>query len=173
MVPIELDVSKSVHENANLFRSRAKKAKKKLIGAKRVIADTQAKLQKLKAERDIEIAKLTKTLQQKQAATSTKKEWYEKLRWFFTSKGHLAIGGRDAMTNELVIKKHTDASDLVFHTDMAGSPFFVLKLGEGEEASDQELEEVGSATALFSRAFKLGFASTQVFYVRPEQVTKE
>ncbi|MFA6088329.1 MAG: NFACT RNA binding domain-containing protein, partial [Candidatus Woesearchaeota archaeon] len=101
-----------------------------------------------------------------------KKEWFEKFRWFYTSKGHLVIGGRDATTNEIVIKKYTDEGDLVFHTDMAGSPFFILKLNK-EIATEQEIKEVGCATATFSRGFKLGLATNQVFYVNPNQVTKE
>lgn len=169
---IELDVSKSVYENANAYYERAKKAKKKLLGAKRIVEQTRKKLDKLKREREQTIRELEQKHQQS-TTMQTRKDWYERFRWFYTSKGHLAIGGRDATTNELVIKKHTDASDLVFHTDMAGSPFFVLKLAEGVRATKQEIAEMGSATVLFSRAFKLGFASAQVFYVHPDQVSKE
>ncbi len=32
-------------------------------------------------------------------------KWYEKLRWFVTSDNVLVIGGRDAGTNEAVVKK--------------------------------------------------------------------
>ena len=35
------------------------------------------------------------------------------------------------------------------------------------------LQEVADATICFSRAWKMGLATTPTFYVRPEQVTKE
>jgi len=47
------------------------------------------------------------------------KEWYEKFRWFISSDDFLILGGRDATSNEIVIKKHTEKNDLVFHR-----PFF-------------------------------------------------
>ncbi len=82
------------------------------------------------------------------------------------------IGGRDATSNEIIIKKHAEKEDVVFHTDMAGSPFFVVKT-EGKQPGQATLQEVATATYVFSRAFKLGHLSTQVFWVKPEQVSKE
>jgi hypothetical protein len=82
----------------------------------------------------------------------------------------LCIGGRDAGTNELVIKKYLEESDMVFHTDMAGSPFFVLK---AKSASKEELQEVATVTACYSKAWKKGLASTDVFYVSSDQISKE
>jgi predicted ribosome quality control (RQC) complex YloA/Tae2 family protein len=81
------------------------------------------------------------------------------------------IGGRDATSNEIVIKKHTIASDLVFHTDMAGSPFFVLKSStDNTKGLDQQsIKEAADATCSFSRAWKMGLSTQSVFYVNPEQ----
>ena len=106
------------------------------------------------------------------AAPRRKSRWFEKFRWFFTSEGFLVIGGRDATTNELVIKKHTEAGDIVLHTDMAGSPFFVIK-SDGRAVGRQSIREAADATASYSRAWKAGLATTSVFYVKPEQVTKQ
>lgn len=57
------------------------------------------------------------------------RRWFEKFRWFHTSEGLLAIGGRDAGTNSLLVRRHLAAEDLVFHAEIPGSPFFVLKGG--------------------------------------------
>jgi hypothetical protein len=84
----------------------------------------------------------------------------------------LCIGGRDATSNEIIIKKHTEKHDVVFHTDMAGSPFFVVKT-EGKKVGKATLEEAAQATASWSRAWKLGAAMLEVFYVKPEQVSKK
>ena len=57
------------------------------------------------------------------------------------------------------------------HTDMAGSPFFVIK--NGKEAGEETIKETAQAVAVYSRAWKLGHTSADVFYVKPEQVSKE
>ena len=167
---ITLDYTKTLEQNASVYFDKAKKAKKKLVGLKEAMEITNKKLEKAEVEK-------TKAEQQAEidmeiSKHKAKKEWYEKFRWFHTSKGHLVIGGRDATTNEIVIKKHTDKEDAVFHTDMAGSPFFVVKLGE-DSITDEEKEEVAQATASYSRAWSKGLGSSEVFCVSPEQVTKE
>lgn len=62
--------------------------------------------------------------------------------------------------------------DLVLHTDMAGSPFFVIK-AENKKIPESTIKEAADATCTFSKAWKLGLQSTDVFYVSPDQVTKE
>lgn len=165
---IELDINKNVEQNAAVYYEKAKKARKKIEGAEKALADAGKKLKILEEKKEQEDIKQQEVKEEKQR----KKHWYEKFRWFFTSEGFLVIGGRDAATNEIVIKKHTDADDVVFHTDMAGSPFFVLKT-EGKKPSEESIKEVADATCSFSRAWKLGLGTQQVFYVKPEQVTKE
>jgi predicted ribosome quality control (RQC) complex YloA/Tae2 family protein len=99
-----------------------------------------------------------------------KKEWYEKFRWFFTTGGRLAIGGRDAQSNSLLLKKHTDDRDVVYHADLFGSPFFVLKDGNGKQ-TDAEVRQLGQATAAFSSAWKTGLAAADAYWVDPGQVS--
>lgn len=60
---------------------------------------------------------------------------------------------------------------MVFHTDMAGSPFFLIK--NGQQAGEKTIEETAQAVAAYSRAWKLGHSTIDVFYVKPEQVSKE
>ncbi|MFO7711548.1 MAG: NFACT RNA binding domain-containing protein [Candidatus Woesearchaeota archaeon] len=159
---VTLDLNKSVEENASFYFDRAKKLKKKREGALRTIEDTKRKLQRIEKRIDT-TAPARKVVR--------KKKWYEKFRWFFTSEGYLCIGGRDATSNEIIIKKHAEPHDIVFHTDMAGSPFFVLKT-EGNEPKDS-IREVADATATFSRAFKMGMTNSSVFMAKPEQITKQ
>ena len=52
-----------------------------------------------------------------------------------------------------------------------GSPFFVVQ-GKGK-AFCEALREAADATCSFSRAWRLGLTRSDVFYVRPNQVTKE
>lgn len=161
---ITLDIRKSVEQNAEEFFSKAKKAKKKLEGAKKALIISKEKLRK--AEEKEVIAEAPKIKKVK------KREWFEKFRWFVSSEGFLVIGGKDATTNEILIKKHTEKEDIVFHTDMAGSPFVVIK-AEGKQIPKNTIQETSDFTADFSRGWKKGMSSLEVFHVKPDQVTKE
>lgn len=160
---IKIDITKSLEKNAEIYFDKSKKARSKLEGAEEAIQRSMKKLEKAKKENDAK---------EEEKKTEVKKEWYEKFRWFFSSEGFLCIGGRDATSNEIVIKKNTNKEDIVFHASMAGSPFFVIKT-EGKEVGEKTLEEAAQATASYSRAWKSGINSAEVFYVSPEQVTKE
>lgn len=166
---IEFDLNKSVEENAGTYFNLAKKAKKKLKGAKEALERSRKELEKLKQQED----KFLQEYEQKQQkkVNERKQEWYERFHWFFSSEDFLCIGGKDATSNEMVIKKHLDKEDLVLHTDMAGSPFFVIK--DGQKASEKTIQEAAQAVAAYSKAWKLGHGTADVFYVYPEQVSKE
>ena len=168
MPKLTLDLTKSIDENAASFFERAKKAKKKIEGAKAALDENLKKLKELEGKRDKFILEQSK----KEKLKERRIEWYEKFRWFISSEGFLVIGGRDATSNEVVIKKHTESNDFVFHTDMAGSPFFVVK-SENKNIGEKTKEEVADATCTFSRAWKNGMQTTSVFYVNPEQVSKK
>src|SRR3989344_3428946 len=123
MLRLVLDLKKSVEENASDYFEKAKKIKKKIKGAEEALQQSLRKLRELEAKKE----KFDAEEGKKAALAQRKKEWYEKFRWFMSSDGFLVVGGRDATSNEIVIKKHTESNDLVFHTDIAGSPFFVIK----------------------------------------------
>ena len=168
MVKVTLKLNQSVDQNASVYFEKAKKAKKKIDGLKIALKKSYTDLAKVETQIEKEVEERIV----EESKVIRKKEWYEKFRWFFTSTGFLVLGGRDATTNEIVIKKHTDKGDIVYHTDMAGSPFFVIK-ADGKKLDEKTLREGADATCTFSRAFKLGLQSQSVFYVNPEQVTKE
>ncbi len=105
----------------------------------------------------------------------TSKEWYERYRWFVTTDGLLAIGGRDATSNSALIRKHLTEHDIVFHAEVHGSPFFVVKnaaAGAQEGTIESTLNQVAQATVAFSRAWKDGLSSADAYWVLPEQVKK-
>jgi len=164
MTRITLDINKSIEQNAALYYDKAKKIKKKIEGAKEALEITKKKLKRLEKEKSKQ--------KEETIVLKTKTEWYDKFRWFVSSEGFLIIGGRDATTNEIVVKKHTDKNDLVFHTDMVGSPFFVIK-ADNKKITPETIKEAADATVTFSRAWKLGMPSSSVFYCSPEQLTKE
>ena len=168
MTGLVLELTKNIDENAAVYFEKAKKIKRKLEGAEKALKENLKKLDELEEKKEKII--LEKSKQEK--LKERKHEWYEKFRWFVSSEGFLVIGGRDATSNEIVVKKHTEPDDLVFHTDMAGSPFFVVK-NDGKQIGEKTKQETADATCTFSRAWKLGLQTSSVFYVKPEQVSKK
>jgi len=157
---IILDARKTVEENAALYFEKGKKARKKADGARKALEKTRERLEKKAAQK-----------QRAPVTRQQKEHWYEKFRWFVSSEGFLCVGGRDASSNEALVKKHMGDDDVVFHTDMAGSPFTLVKT-EGKAPGDATLSEAAIFTASYSRAWREGLATLDVFYVKPEQVSK-
>lgn len=168
MAKISLYLDKTPEQNAALYFEKAKKCKKKIEGARKVLEQNLIRLEHLQKEKIKEEIEAEK----KKNVKKKEKQWYDKFHWFVSSEGFMVIGGRDATTNEIAIKKHMNSDDLVFHTDIQGSPFFVIK-AEGKEIGKDTIEETAQATACYSKGWKLGYSSLEVFYVKPEQVSKE
>jgi predicted ribosome quality control (RQC) complex YloA/Tae2 family protein len=106
----------------------------------------------------------------------TTKEWFERYRWFITSNGLLVIGGRDSSSNSAIIRKHMTDQDLVFHAEIHGSPFFLIKnighTAEEMSTNNQSIIETAIATISFSRGWKEGLSSADAYWVYPNQVKK-
>ena len=101
------------------------------------------------------------------------KQWYERYRWFVTTDGHLVIGGRDASSNSAVIRKHMTDDDIVFHAEIHGSPFFLVKDARNQDNENTKfIEETAQATVSFSRAWKDGLSSGDAYWVFPNQIKK-
>ena len=103
------------------------------------------------------------------------KEWYERYRWFVTIDGVLAIGGRDASSNSALIRKHLTEDDIVFHAEVHGSPFFIVKnaaKSAREGKIDPTLLQVAKATVSFSSAWKNGLSSADAYWVTSVQIKK-
>jgi predicted ribosome quality control (RQC) complex YloA/Tae2 family protein len=126
--------------------------------------------EKIKTEKNLEAFRKQATITQNSIvfAIQKKKEWYERYRWFFTSDGLLAIGGRDASSNSSVIRKHLGKDDRVFHAEIVGSPFFILKDSEDDMVSS--ITEVAQATVCFSRAWREGLYGLNAYWVKPDQI---
>ncbi len=165
---IKIHLNKSLEENAALCFDKAKKLKKKIQGAREALEEQNKKLEKLKKEESKRILKEEKI-------KKTEKKWFHKFRWFISSEGFLVIGGRDATTNEIVIKKHTNPEDLIFHTEMAGSPFVVIQTNSNpnHKTGEETIKEAAVFCASYSRAWQQGTTETDVYYITPEQVSKE
>jgi len=162
----DLDLRTSAQRNAAEYYERAKKAEKKAQGAEEALKQTQMRIEKAKRRRLKETESMPKLPPKKR-----RREWYEKFRWFRSSEGFLAIGGRDRIQNEILIKRYMEPKDLVFHAEIAGAPFVLLKT-EGKNPSENTLYEAAQFAASYSRAWKEGLGSISVYWVYPDQVSK-
>ncbi len=170
-----LNLRDSLYDNANQYYERSKRAKQKSEGASFALEESKRKLAKIQRELDrAEELKTLKPAELMEALAARKiesKEWFQKFRWFNTSDGFLVVAGKDVVSNEVLIKKHATAEDVVFHAEITGSPFVVVK-GEGKPISEQALKEAGEYAASFSRAWRENAGSADVYWVKPEQLSK-
>jgi len=161
---IEIDLRKSLHENASDYFEKSKKTAKKLEGLEKAMKDLQEKISVLER----------KGLEKKAEKLVKKKprQWFEKFRWFYSSDGFLVLGGRDAHSNETLVKNHLEKEDAYFHAEIHGAPHVIVK-AEGKKVPEITLGETASFAVTFSSAWKLGFASCDVYSALPEQVSKK
>ena len=164
---LTIDPKLSIPENAENYYEKAKKAKKKTKGALIAIENTKKQLEDIKSKKELAMENIS--IPKKRVKKNLK--WYEKLRWFITSDNTLVIGGRDAGTNEAIVKKYLDNNDIYLHADIHGATSTAIKL-EGKSLNDTILKESGEFAASFSSAWSKGFTTQDVFWVHPEQVSK-
>ncbi|MBM3896475.1 MAG: fibronectin-binding domain-containing protein [Thaumarchaeota archaeon] len=160
---IKLDTNSSLQALASVLFNESKRQKAAIASIEKLQKKTEKDLEKLKKQ--VEVSKESITITEVR-----KKNWYERYRWFNTSDGTLAIGGRDSSSNMAIIRKHLQNTDRVFHAEIFGSPFFILKAGK--ETTDSSLNEVAHATVCFSRAWREAMYGLKAFWVNPEQVKK-
>jgi hypothetical protein len=60
----------------------------------------------------------------------------------------------------------------VFHAEVQGAPFVVIKT-RGKTPGAQTLLETGIVAAAYSKAWSSGFSSADVYWVKPEQLSKK
>ncbi len=170
-----LNLRRTLFKNAAEYYERAKKAKQKSFGAKKALEESYTKLAEI--EKRIREAKEQRTFKPMEVMEELvkrkikRKEWYEKFRWFISSDGFLVVAGKDAVSNEVLVKKYAGSNDVVFHAEVAGAPFVVVKV-DGKVVSEQTLHEAGEFAAAFSRAWREGATSADVYWVKPSQLTK-
>ncbi|HTY46173.1 MAG TPA: ribosome rescue protein RqcH [Methanomassiliicoccales archaeon] len=159
-----LDYSKGIDENANLLYTKAKETKGKLQRAEEALIASRKDLELRKAKENAAIAN------EKVEVRPTKKFWFESYKWFITSGGHLALAGRDARTNDQVVKKHLTAEDRFAHADVHGAPSVVIKMGS--TATEAELREACEFAISHSKAWNAGAREGSAYWVLPDQVSK-
>jgi hypothetical protein len=99
------------------------------------------------------------------------RQWYQKFRWFISSEGFLVVAGKDAVSNEVLVKKHASPEDPVFHADITGAPFVVIK-SEGKQPSEHTLQQAAQFAVSYSRAWRENMGAADAYWVTPDQLSK-
>ncbi|MGC9310791.1 MAG: NFACT RNA binding domain-containing protein [Candidatus Aenigmatarchaeota archaeon] len=151
---IRLPLAGELRKTVNLYFSRAKKAKEKIEKTK----EWQEK--KIEPKKD-----------KKKMKAKAKAEWFGQFRNFRTSDGFLVILGKDATTNEKLIKKYCKPKDIVLHAHIPGSPFAVIR-SEGREVTEAAIREAAQFTAGYSRFWNSRLGIADIYWIYPEQASK-
>jgi predicted ribosome quality control (RQC) complex YloA/Tae2 family protein len=166
-VPLRRD--RPPRESAQEIYTELKRIQSKIAGAEAALRTTEAKLQAGSPVPDV--------LSRSGAGRSTarrKVHWFEKFHWFVTSEGVLVIGGRDAATNDLIVRRYLGVNDLYMHADVHGAASVIVKHppAGSPDPGPTSLAEAGQWAVSYSKAWRAGHASADAFWVKPDQVSK-
>ncbi|MEM0139317.1 MAG: ribosome rescue protein RqcH [Ferroplasma sp.] len=153
---ISLNYRETAGTNINNVFNTAKDYKAKIEGAERAIEETKKLI-----------------ISENKQATKKKriKYWFESYHWFISSAGNTVLSGRDAKTNEKLVKKHMSDNDIYVHADIYGAPSTVIK-NEGIEIDEKTINEAAEFAISLSRAWPAGLGSGTAYWVYPSQVSK-
>src|SRR2546427_4922738 len=160
---IELDYRLDVNGNAHALYEARREALRK---ADRILETIPQAGEESRAaqEQAVKAAKRPR-------AKPTKRFWFEAYRWCLSSEGFLILGGRDAKTNDSLVRKHLKDGDRYAHADVHGAPSVVVK--DGAKAGDATLREACEFALIYSKAWPSGLSGGSAFWVLPEQVSKQ
>lgn len=164
--PITLNIMETPQERAERYFNKAKKIRERLSRTENELKRTKTKLQKVEEEVRREEEK------EKIIVQMPERHWFESFRWFTSSDDFLVIAGKNAKTNEKLIKSHMKKRDTLLHAEVHGGAATVIKRNEkGEEIPSTTMEEAAVFAGSFSNAWKEGFAGVDVYYAPAEKVT--
>lgn len=162
---IEININYSIAQNAQNYYEKAKKSKEKREGAEVALQNTLKKID------DVSRAREVKSNSVRGHQKKRKVRWYERFRWFISSDAFLVIGGRDADTNEEIVKKYMEPRDLAFHAQIHGAPIVIIK-SEGRDIPETTLREAAQFAIAYSNVWKEGLHSGDCYWIYPNQVSK-
>lgn len=161
---VELEVDGTVESSSRRYYESAKKARKKLEGVLSALEETRRTIKSAEGSDETELEP------KKVRREPTKRFWFERFRWFISSEGAIVLGGKDARSNDILVKKHLQPGDRYAHADVHGAPSVVVKMHEG--VTEKTLHEACEFAVATSRAWNAKIGSAAGYWVLPEQVSK-
>lgn len=164
---VTLDLDRSLRASAQSFFEESKRIRGKLEGAELALKETERKLATASPLPSVRRPSV-------EPRTRRKTHWFERYRWFVSSEGAVVVGGRDASSNDLLVRRHLKEGDLYLHADVHGAASVVVKHPPpGAPAfTEATLREAAQWAVAFSKAWRAGLASASAFWVPHDQVSK-
>ncbi len=163
-IKIPLDYTKGLDANASDLYQQGKDINEKAARADEALKESIAMLEKKEAGLAKSKAKLANKVQ------PTKQFWFERYKWFITPSGRLVIAGKDAHTNDNIVKKHLKEEDIYAHADLHGAPSTILK--DGKAADETDLRETCLFALAQSKGWVVAMSDGTAFWVYTDQVSK-
>ncbi|MBE6485704.1 MAG: fibronectin-binding domain-containing protein [Methanosphaera stadtmanae] len=168
-VVVQIDSNIGIPESAEKYYNKGKKAKRKINGVTEAIKNTKKEITRLENKKEIAIEELKEKQKPKE---KRELKWYEKIRWFISRDGYLVIGGRDANSNEQVVKKYSKNNDIYLHCDIHGAPSTIIQNNGDAEIPESTLYDAACFASSYSSAWSEGFSSYDSYWVTLDQVSK-
>jgi predicted ribosome quality control (RQC) complex YloA/Tae2 family protein len=160
---VVLNYTKGIDANASDIYQKGKEINEKAVRAASALKDSEEELEKrMKGFAKAKALALTK-------AQPTKQFWFDRYKWFITSNGSLVVAGRDAQTNDQVVKKYLKEQDIYVHADIHGAPSVIVKNGS---AAGSDLRDACTFALTQSKAWVACVPDGTAFWVYPDQVSK-
>lgn len=167
VVSIDLSVN-SFANIQKLYSTRTKLIDKE----KKTKAATDEALKKAKQSAFGEIKNKILQSRKKRFLAERKAKWYEKFYWFLSSENYLIISARDAQQNEILLKRYLSKQDVVFHAQIQGAAFTVVKNPNPDTpVPNLTLLEAAAASLAHSKAWETKVV-VPVYWVHSNQISK-
>jgi len=180
LINIKLDPSKTSHDNAEMYFSKAKEEKKRLESVQELIHSTEIKLnqnrEQLEKINSIEdsyiLEKMNNDLSALKKVNEDPQKVETKFRHFVVAGGYNVFVGKDSKSNDLLTTKFAKPNDLWFHVRGASGSHTILR--KKEKVKDFPKETIlaaASIAAYYSKAKHSKFVP--VAYAEKKYVTKK
>jgi len=169
---VSLRLGETPRTTAQRLFEESKRIQAKLAGALAAISEAEAKLARLS------VAPPERVVGESRSVSDTRRRrelWFERYRWFVSSEGGIVIAGRDASSNDLLVRRNLKDGDYYVHADLHGAASVVVKHASPGEPplSETTLREAAQWAVAFSKAWRAGLASAEAFWVESDQVSKK
>ena len=160
-----LDLRRSARENAGAYFAEYKEAVEKARRTLDLVEEVRLRILKLEESGPAPLKEAPRTRRKR------KPEWYERYRWFISRDGNIVVAGKDASSNDRIVKRHLKEGDAYAHADLHGAPSVVIKRQAGP-IPESTLKEACAFALAYSKAWAAGLASGSAYWTTPDQVSK-
>jgi predicted ribosome quality control (RQC) complex YloA/Tae2 family protein len=165
-IKVPVDLKESPFQAAERFYSLSKKAERKIPTAEASIEDIRLQLANVEAKKGVLLA------DDEVKVLKRPRKWFEKYHWTHTTNNFLVIAGKDARTNEELVRKRLADEDLYFHASIQGASHTILLLNSADgEPTEEDLIDAATIAGSYSRAWKSGTGAIDVYHVLGDQVS--